>query len=175
MAGIVPLAGAISTLARIAVELPMAEHMALELACVIVKEEAKRVIGTYEYGWTPLAPSTLAKKSANTPLLETGEMRDSIEHQVIGHIGYVGSDNDKALYQELGTSRGIPPRSFLMGAAMRKEAEIHELTGRYFYAYLCSGLGIGHSHFDPRTSGRVTGGAMPLDYHAGVLAGRIRP
>jgi phage gpG-like protein len=121
---------------RIALAMPMVEHVALERAGRIVEEEAKRVIGSYEYGWQPLAASTVAKKAAgDTPLLETGEMRDSIEHVVVGHECHVGSNNMKAVYQELGTSR-MPPRSFLMGAAMRKEHEIHEMTGRYFHAAL---------------------------------------
>jgi len=47
--------------------------------------QAKAQIGKQHEEWPPLAPSTLAKKSADTPLLETGEMRDSIEWIVRGH------------------------------------------------------------------------------------------
>src|SRR2546430_4626097 len=67
----------------------------------------------------------------DTPLLETGEMRDSIHHHVDPHepAGYVGTNNKIAVYQELGTDR-IPPRSFLAGAATHKEHEIHELAAR---------------------------------------------
>ena len=169
---------AIATFSRLAVEMPMAEHAALEAACQIVEDEAKHAIGTYNYNWPQLAPSTQADRvqqgfPANEPLLRTGEMRDSIEHQVQGHVGYVGSDNMKAVYQELGTVH-IPPRSFLMGAAMRSEHEIHELTGRYFHAYLASGLGLPYSHFSGQAVGRV-GSAPPLDAAFGRLTGRIRP
>jgi hypothetical protein len=52
----------------------------------------------------PLAPE-LAKDGVNTPLLETGEMRASIEWNADAHHGFVGSNNDKAIWQELGTSR----------------------------------------------------------------------
>ena len=106
------------------------QHKALDAAGKILEDAAKDVIGTYDYGWTPLAPSTLAKKNADTPLLETGEMRDSIERTVSpvafgilprGNV-QVGSNNDKAVWQELGTSR-IPPRSFLMETARRKGPE----------------------------------------------------
>jgi hypothetical protein len=45
-------------------------------------------------------------------------------------VGHVGSNNDKAVWQELGTSRGIPPRSFLVGAAMRMERRIHQMAYR---------------------------------------------
>lgn len=131
-----------------------AVHDGLDDACKIVETEAKRVIGTYDYGWPPLAPSTLARKAADTPLLETGEMRASIEHQVQGKSGFVGSNDDKAVWQELGTSRGIPPRSFLGGAAMRKGAEVARALGdsvhsllrgepRRFGGYSVGGLYIG--------------------------------
>lgn len=115
-----------------------AKHHALEEAAKIVETEAKRVIGTYDYGWTPLAASTLAKKAADTPLLETGEMRDSIEHTIDGDTAYVGSNNDKAVWQELGTvgPHPIPPRSFLVGAAQHKAHEIVKETGHKVVAAL---------------------------------------
>jgi HK97 gp10 family phage protein len=116
-------------LPALALEVKHEEHKVLEKAAVVVETEAKRVIGTYDYGWTPLAESTLAKKSADTPLLETGEMRDSIEHTVHGNEAEIGSNNDKALWQEYGTSR-IPPRSFLGGALTHKEAEIVKMIGQ---------------------------------------------
>lgn len=108
---------------------------ALDRGCVIIEDEAKRVIGTYDYGWPTLAASTIASKAnGDTPLLETGEMRDSIEHTVIDrNNAEVGSNNDKALWQELGTSRGIPPRSFLGGAAAHKGVEAaDEIAGEFF-------------------------------------------
>lgn len=116
-------------LPTLALEVHHEEHKLLEKSAVIVEEEAKRVIGTHDYGWPPLAQSTLAKKSADTPLLETGEMRDSIEHNVSGSEAHIGSNNDKALWQELGTSR-IPPRSFLGGALHHKAAEIVKAIGQ---------------------------------------------
>src|SRR5258708_21952686 len=98
-------------------------------ACEMVCDEAKRVIGTYDYGWPQLSPETLAHKIANTPLLETGEMRASIEWNSEGNEGYVGSNNDKAVWHELGTSR-IPPRSFLAGAAMHMEPQIQAMAAK---------------------------------------------
>ena len=78
----------------------------------MVEERAKGLIGHPNASWPPLAPETLKRKdNVNTPLLETGEMRDLIEHVVANSShGYVGSNDDKAVWQELGTSRGIPPR-----------------------------------------------------------------
>ncbi len=107
----------------------------------IVEKEAKRVIGTYDYGWAPLAESTLERKSADTPLLETGEMRDSIEHTVrikwlgLRYVTYVGSNNQKAVWHELGTPT-IPARPFLRGAVDEKIEDIVEATGRRVHSKL---------------------------------------
>lgn len=118
-------------LAKFGAMVEVAKAEALEKACEIVEEEAKRVIGTYDYSWPQLAPSTQADRSshgypANEPLLRDGSMRESITHHVEGSDGYVGSPSKIALYQELGTAH-IPPRSFLGGAARAKEGEIAEL------------------------------------------------
>jgi phage gpG-like protein len=89
---------------------------------------AAAYIGHYQPGWPPLAESTLKNKAADTPLLETGEMRDSIRHEVdpIMLEVVVGSNDKRALWQELGTSR-IPPRSFL-GLAMAHSLPFAEET-----------------------------------------------
>jgi hypothetical protein len=70
------------------------------------------------------------KMLGNSPLLETGEMRASIEWNSHGLEGHVGSNSDKAVWQELGTSR-IPPRSFLVGAAVHMEEQIHKMAARW--------------------------------------------
>lgn len=121
----------------------MAEHhvdrQALNKACEIVEDEAKRVLGTYDYAWPPLAPSTVASKAGgDTPGLETGEMRDSIEHTVEGKSGQVGTDMDRAFWFELGTSRQ-PPRSFLLEAAMRKSEEVAKEVGEEVFLFLGTG------------------------------------
>lgn len=118
----------------LALETARGHHHALERAAVIVEGEAKRVIGTYEYGWPQLADSTQKDRvakgfSANDPLLRSGGLRDSVEHTTTDDRAYVGSDSQIAEWQELGTSK-IPARSFLMSAAIHKEAEVRELLGR---------------------------------------------
>jgi phage gpG-like protein len=112
-----------------------ANHVALERAARIVEKEAKAVIGTYRYGWPPLAESTLKKKSADTPLLETGKLRDSIQHSADHERARVGSNEDTAVWQELGT-KSIPPRSFLAGAAMHKTNDVLNEIGRTMTAHL---------------------------------------
>lgn len=128
------LAAFAARLSLIAMEIEPATQSALEKSAQMIETEAKRVIGTYEYGWPQLAPATRADRVAkgfpeNEPLLRTGEMRDSIEHTVGKNEAHIGSNNEKAVWQELGTSRGTPPRSYLGDAAMRKAPEVVSLIG----------------------------------------------
>jgi phage gpG-like protein len=119
-------------LTGVTVEMHHHQHEALERAAKIVEVEAKSYPGTYQPGWPALKPETVARKAnGDTPLLETGELRDSYEHKVVGHTdAYIGSDNDKALWHELGTSGGIPPRPVLSTAGMKKEHEVVHILGR---------------------------------------------
>ena len=117
-----------------------AEHEGLERAARIVEAEAKSEIGHYQdaagsfEGWAELAESTKADRAAkgfpeDEPLLRTGEMRDGIGHIVEGNEAVVGSNDDKAVWQEFGTGR-IPPRSFLGGAAVRRGEHVARIIGR---------------------------------------------
>lgn len=127
------LAGFGEELMKLSIEVALETHIALHEATAIVQKEAKRVIGTYDYGWVPLAQATVDDRvrqgyTPDDPLERTGELRESILRTVIGHEGFVGSDNMKAVWQELGT-KTIPPRSFLAGAAKHKMEEIVNKTG----------------------------------------------
>jgi phage gpG-like protein len=105
----------------------------------ILQDEAVRVLGTYDYGWPLLKPETIARKATgDSPLLETGELRDSIERDVQHDVAYVGSNNNKALFHEFGTSR-IPPRPVFAGAAKAKHEEIGEMIGVKYHAELVKG------------------------------------
>jgi hypothetical protein len=67
-------------------------------AAIMVENEAKRVIGTYDYGWPRLSPATIKAKGADTPVLDTGELQASIEYipPVEGDTEVrVGSNNPK--------------------------------------------------------------------------------
>ncbi len=125
------------------------QQESLEKSAKVVEDRAKEIIGHYQADtgpfdqWRPLAADTLAEKERlgyappDNPLLRTGEMRDSIEHTVEARRALVGSNNDIAVYQELGThgpnpgpdGYHVPPRSFLGAAAFQKEAEVAELLG----------------------------------------------
>lgn len=123
----------------------------IEAACKIVQKKAKAAIGKDHEMWAPLAPSTIADKQHHgfptpKPLLRTGELRDSIQYQVHGLEGAVGSDSPIAVYQELGTSR-IPPRSFLVSSAIASEDKIHRMAAATTIAALS---GYGHGARDVR-------------------------
>ncbi|MFC2248735.1 hypothetical protein ACETRX_03835 [Labrys portucalensis] len=130
-------------LTQVVESLPAARHEALEQAAVVVEKESKRVIGTYEYGWRQLRESTQDGRASagfppNEPLLVTGELRESIEHNSDTNDAHIGSNNEKAIWQELGTT-GIPPRSFLAMAAARKEKEVVDILGGAGYQLLIGG------------------------------------
>lgn len=131
-----------SFLLELAVHMPMAEQGALAQAADLIETEAKAVIGEYQDGagpfghWDSLQQETIERKAnGDTPLLETGEMRASIGTVILDHEAHVGSNDDKAVWQELGTVN-IPPRSFLGLAAVRKSEEVKEIVGRTMHASL---------------------------------------
>lgn len=128
------------------------QHKALDRAAEIIQTEAKEMLGEYQAGagelvpWAELADATKDDRARqgfpeDEPLLRTGEMRDGIQRKVLdGETAAVGSDDDKAVWQELGTSK-IPPRSFLGIAAIRKGEEAARVVGDSVAATL-AGKGV---------------------------------
>ena len=114
-----------------------------EVVMKAVAAEAKRVIGTYEYGWPQLAEATQDDRvargfPANEPLLRTGDMRASIATKaeaVAGGVeGLVYSDQKEALWAELGTmgpGHGQPPRSFLFKSLWLATPVIAKTFGKF--------------------------------------------
>lgn len=73
--------------------------------------------GEYQDGWAKLADSTIKDKQNKgfptpSPLKRTGDMAASYKKEIdlFGLELVIGSPELKALWQEMGTSRGIPPR-----------------------------------------------------------------
>jgi hypothetical protein len=102
---------------------------------VAVQKRAKESLGHYQKGWPDLAASTLRKKNDDTPLLETGALRDSIGAKVIMHgkehgVAYVGTDDMHGVWAELGT-RHEPPRPFLLSAALHKKSDIDTIARKW--------------------------------------------
>jgi phage gpG-like protein len=119
------------------------QHEIIRKACQMVFAEARRVLGTEGCNWPALSPAT--EKTQPGMLLESGEMRDSIQWSATGNEGRVGSDLDKAVWHELGTLK-IPPRSFLAGAAHAMAPAIHKMAARAVMAVL-GGRGLHTSEF----------------------------
>lgn len=141
------LTGFAAHLGVMAAGMASTHHHALEKAARIVEAEAKSEIGHRQgqagpfKAWEPLAETTIHGYKGHPgkadlghsppdydPLLRDGGMRDSIQHVVRGNEAHVGSNDDKAVWQELGTT-DIPARSFLGGAAFRKKNEVGHLVG----------------------------------------------
>lgn len=123
--------------ARVAVE----QHFALKKAAQVVENEAKAEFGIYQGAigpydkWEELADTTKADRvahgySENDPLLRSGDLRDSISHEVNGASAVIGSTDDVMVYQELGTET-IPPRPVLGPALLRKEKQVLNLIGAH--------------------------------------------
>lgn len=106
-----------------------ANRHALHYAGQRVQREARRVLGTYDYGWPSLSAMTLSRKGANTPGVETGELRDSIQYTVGRESVGIGTNDQKGVWFELGTIKQ-PPRSFLVGALRHEIRHIVQHTGR---------------------------------------------
>jgi hypothetical protein len=139
---------AAARMAAAAIDIEAAKRAALEEACLIVEARAKNLIGHPQAGWEPLAAETLRRKDGvNTPLLETGGLRSSIEHKVIDSShAEVGSDLDRAVWMELGTSRGTPPRSYLAKAAMESGPAVAKVVAKTVGAAIASGLAGSRVH-----------------------------
>lgn len=114
-----------------------------------IEETAKEEIGVYQpavgpfEAWSPLAESTKADRlrlgyTEDDPLLRSGELKSSIESEVVGLAAIVGTKSEIGLWQEVGTDR-IPPRPFIGPAYVRKIDSLMESIGlaisRGFKAY----------------------------------------
>ena len=125
-----------NSLADLFSALPGAIDRALEKAAprigFLIEQRAQRKLGTYQPGWAPLSDWALETNTAGTPLLITGELRDSIQGAVDAHPGgytvVVGSSAPQARIQELGGDTGIgtyiPPRPYLAPALVESEDDI---------------------------------------------------
>jgi phage gpG-like protein len=118
------LAAAAEFFARTAVEMDDIKRHCLQEGAELLAAEAKRAVDAYDANWTPSSPAT---SGADTPLFETGGLRDSIEHLVSEDAAYVGSNDEAAFSQEFGTDT-IPPRPFLSVVAAAKQVELEELV-----------------------------------------------
>ncbi len=146
------LLGFVAELALLSRAVDKSGTVILEKAARVVRDESRSWIGDEHSEWPALAPATIADETAKgfpapKPLLRTGELRDSIEYTVGETEAAVGSNSDKAVWHELGTSR-VPPRSSLRAAAMAVEPRIHRMAAATAVAVL-SGGDVREPHEDP--------------------------
>lgn len=109
----------------------------LQVGAERIRDRARSELGIYQAAtgmfnaWDQLAPATLARKSGNTPLYETGALEAAIKVIPSGEplTIYVGiTDPDMAVIgktQEFGSlTKNIPPRPFLGPALYQEEEQI---------------------------------------------------
>lgn len=111
----------------------------LERAAVLIEKSAKEEIGHYQPDvgpfpeWAQLAESTEAQKAAHgyptgAPLLRTGALQKSIQHEVHPLEAIIGSTDEVMTYHEFGTSK-MPPRPVMGPALFKNIAEVQRLIG----------------------------------------------
>ncbi len=121
----------------------------LEIAASHVEKVAKDEFGHYqpEVGpfpaWEELAESTQMDRlhqgyDPDEPLLRTGGLRDSIEHEVHGLEAVIGSKSQIMVYHEFGTEH-IPPRPVLGPAVVRSRPMIEKVFAEVVITGLIAG------------------------------------
>lgn len=120
----------------------------LEAAAQLLEETAKAEIGnpamfSTEAGgfgpWPHLADATEARKAEKeAPLLETGQMRDSITHETKGWEATIGATDPKMAYHEFGTGR-VPARPVFGVALYTQLDKIQKLIGNAAVSGLVGG------------------------------------
>jgi phage gpG-like protein len=121
---------------RLAVASPVTLHETVVVACRVVERKAKDLIGHPQDQWPPLADRTIADKQRlgftakddYSPLLRTGDLRDSISFEVEGLKGVVGSTDQVMVYHEFGT-KNMPPRSVLTLATVSSRKKLDAVFG----------------------------------------------
>ena len=121
-------------LRKIAHDVPAVIPVALKKSAVAVEDTAVEMFGEYQPAvgpfpaWAELTDYTKKDRvaqgfSENEPLYRTGELRDSVSHEIGLRDALVGSDSDIMVYHEFGTSR-MPPRPVLGPALIRNLPQI---------------------------------------------------
>lgn len=135
---------------RVAAGLDAGYAAAMEAGALLVEAEAKSEFGHYQREdmgplepWEELKDATKQQHiqaivdgeaapdaGENTPLLVKGDLRESIEHESDTREFVVGSESEIMVWQEMGTTRGVPPRPVLATAMYRTAEEVVNLVGQ---------------------------------------------
>jgi HK97 gp10 family phage protein len=110
----------------------------LKKSAKLIEKTAKAEIGNYQPAvgpyrkWEQLADSTLAHHDrmgvGDSPLMVTGQLYASIQHEVEDGHAVIGSTMEIAKYQEFGTDR-IPARPFMGPALYVNKEKIRKIMG----------------------------------------------
>ncbi|AVF41503.1 hypothetical protein AL486_18725 [Pandoraea apista] len=125
-------------LSTIATAVDRSLHRGLKKVAVVIEKRAEAKFGDYQTGvgpfpaWSALAESTRADRVAlgfapDDPLLRSGSLRDSVQHQVSHLEAIIGSPDERMAWQELGTDK-IPPRPVLGPSAVESKIEIEQIV-----------------------------------------------
>jgi phage gpG-like protein len=116
-------------------------NAALRVCARMIEASAKSEFGHYQPSvgphpaWAELADATKQQRvalgySENDPLLRSGELRESISHEVFGLEAAIGSTSEVMLYQELGSKDGsLPARPVLGPAAFVNKERVQAILG----------------------------------------------
>lgn len=127
-------------LVKLEADVAMAAHHGLKQVAREIEKTAKSKFGVYQQvisdfdAWEPLTEATQADRvrqgyPPNEPLLRSGSLRNSVNHEVRGLDAAIGSKSDVMVHQELGTVK-IPPRPVLGPAAIQNRRKIKKLLGQ---------------------------------------------
>ena len=142
----------------------LALHTGLEKCAQAIENTAKAELGTYQpetgpfQDWAELTDATKEDRmqqgyTENDPLLRSGELRDSIQHETGSLEAVIGSTSPVMAYQEFGTGT-IPPRPVLGPAAFRNKGKIQGILGAAMISGMFNGKKIHTSlGYDMEVSG----------------------
>jgi hypothetical protein len=133
--GLFSILEAVAKFKQFEVNMGLASEAILIEIAVLIREEAKSRIGEYQAGWPPLAASTVARKGSDKPLLDTGELKESISAHIKMHGPQHGSAYiplERGLFAELGTSRE-PPRPWLLPSVLESRKDITKIVKRHIH------------------------------------------
>ena len=123
------LAAAAAHFDAVARNMEQAPQRIVETGSMIILVGARSMPGHYEKGWPKLKPETIERKAkGDSPPLETGALRNSFERTVGNREAWIGTNDEKIVWMEFGTSRGIPPRPVWLTIANKAGPSIEKIA-----------------------------------------------
>ena len=97
-------------------------HEILDILGATVAGRIRSKFGVYQKGWPKLSETTIDRKGFDSPLIDQGDLSQSISYDVHPTFVEIGSTDPVSRYQEFGTSFNpqgspVPPRPFVGPAA----------------------------------------------------------